>query len=105
VAEASTAPTPHKPNRASSGSSVTNKWKMQVKDLTTGRVTAGPFRIPPGTSVEVIHECPTVGGSLANLAKTGKVTQDPAYYSTATNTSPTVPLMKAASGGRSTRSS
>ena len=61
-------------------------------------MTAGPFRIPPGTSVEVIHECPTVGGSLANLAKTGKVTQDPAYYSTATNTSPTVPLMKPASG-------
>lgn len=76
-----------------------NKWKMQVKDLTTGQSGGRTVSYStPGTSAEVIHERPTVGGSLANLAKTGKVTQDPAYYATAINKTPAVPLMNTASG-------
>ena len=76
-----------------------NNWKMQVKDLTTGQSGGRTVSYStPGTSAEVIHERPTVGGSLANLAKTGKVTQDPAYYATAINKTPAVPLMNTASG-------
>lgn len=76
-----------------------NRWKMNVTDETTG-VSGGRTvsYTTPMTSAEVVHERPTVGGSLANLAKTSNVTQDPAFYSTTINTTPTVPLMKAASG-------
>ena len=72
---------------------------MQVKDLTTGQSGSRIVSYTtPGTSAEVIHERPTVGGSLADLAKTTKVTQNPATYATTINTSPTIPLMNAASG-------
>jgi Peptidase A4 family len=77
----------------------TNRWLMQVKDLTTGDSGSRTVSYTtPGTSAEVIHERPTVGGSLATLAKTAKVTQHPASYATAVNTSPTIPLMQAAKG-------
>ena len=76
-----------------------NRWKMNVTDETTG-VSGGRTvsYTTPMASAEVVHERPEVGGSLANLAKTSNVTQDPAFYSTAINTTPTTPLMKAASG-------
>jgi hypothetical protein len=77
----------------------TNTWEMLVKDLTTGKSGGRTVSYTaPRTSVEVIHERPEVGGSLSNLAKTGKVTQDPAYYSTTINKTPAVPLMNAATG-------
>jgi hypothetical protein len=76
-----------------------NRWKMNVTDVTTG-VSGGRTvsYTTPMTSAEVVHERPVVGASLANLAKTSNVTQDPAFYSTTINTTPTIPLMKAASG-------
>jgi hypothetical protein len=78
-----------------------NRWKMNVTDETTG-VSGGRTvsYTTAMTSAEVVHERPTVGGALANLAKTGNVTQDPAFYSTAINTTPTIPLMKTASGAK-----
>jgi Peptidase A4 family len=76
-----------------------NRWRMNVTDETTG-VSGGRTvsYTTPMTSAEVVHERPTVGSSLASLAKTSNVTQDPAFYSTTINTTPAIPLMNAASG-------
>jgi hypothetical protein len=79
----------------------TNTWLMQVQDLTTGKSGSKTVSYTtPGTSAEVIHERPTVNGSLATLAKTGKVTLDPGSYSTSPpgTTTSYHPLMSAASG-------
>lgn len=79
-----------------------NTWLMQVKDLTTGKSGSKTASYTtPGTSAEVIHERPLVNGSLATLAKTSKVTQDPGAYSTSAPGTTTIiyqPLMSAASG-------
>ncbi len=78
-----------------------NTWLMQVKDLTTGKSGSRTVSYAtPGTSAEVIHERPLVNGSLASLAKTGKVTQDPGSYSTSEPGTTTVyhPSMSAAKG-------
>ncbi len=76
-----------------------NTWKMQVKDLTTGKSGGRTVSYTtPGNSVEVIHERPEINGSLASLAKTGRVTQDPGFYGTTINKAPAVPLMNAATG-------
>jgi Peptidase A4 family len=77
-----------------------NTWLMQVKDLTTGKSGSKTVSYTtPETSAEVVHERPTVGGSLATLAKTGKVTQDPGSYSTSAPGTATTyhPLMSPAS--------
>lgn len=77
-----------------------NSWLMQVKDLTTGKSGSRTVSYTaPATSTEVIHERPTVNGSLATLAKTSKVTLDPGSYSTSAPGTTTVyhPLMSAAS--------
>jgi Peptidase A4 family len=77
-----------------------NTWLMQVKDLTTGKSGSKTVSYTtPETSAEVIHERPAVNGSLATLAKTSKVTQDPGSYSTSApgTTTSYHPLMSPAS--------
>jgi Peptidase A4 family len=78
----------------------TNTWKMTVFDLTTGKSGGRTVHyVANGESVEAIHERPEVGGSLATLATTTKVTFDPGSLSTAAPGTPTwKPLLKTVSG-------
>jgi Peptidase A4 family len=76
-------------------------WVMTVFDLTTGKSGGRTVTYStPGQSAEAVHERPEVGGSLATLAKTGKVTLDPGAYSTSVPSTKPVyqPLMTGVTG-------
>jgi hypothetical protein len=81
----------------------TNKWDMTVKDDTTGKSGSRTVSYTSsGESAEAIHERPEVGGSLATLAKTTKVTFVPGDFSTAAPGATPVlkPLITAATGAK-----
>jgi hypothetical protein len=75
-------------------------WKMTVLDLTTGKSGGRTLKYKSsGLSVEAIHERPSVGGGLANLATTTNVVFNPGSLSTAAaGTQTWKPLLKVASG-------
>jgi hypothetical protein len=85
---------------------VTGKWKMTVKDVTTGlsagRTATQTKSVSKEASVEAIHERPCIAdgcttvSDLANLTQTSNVTFDPGTYGTTAK--PTKPLMTPALG-------
>jgi hypothetical protein len=76
---------------------VSGKWKMTVKDVTTGKSGGRTVKYHSSeVSVEAVHERPEVGGSLSDLAQTTNVTFDPGKYGT--SATPTKALLVPASG-------